>query len=190
MPVILASAGFRDDTEAADAKGHSEMAVAWAIAYAESRFFPTATNRSSAGVANGLFQIMQPSVNPALLDGQTNANQAFRMYKEGGSRFFGPWAGSAWQPHIGTAELSVKAWHDSGNMGFREKVGEIADSIPNPLSGVDAIADFIGKLFQPGTWIRVLLILAGLVLGFVALNSLMKQFGISVPLPYGASLGK
>jgi hypothetical protein len=112
------------------------------------------------------------------------------MYKAGGSRFFGPWAGSAYQQHIGTAELSVKAWHDSGNRSFGEGVGDVIGSIPNPLKGVDAIADFIGKLFQAGTWIRVAMVLAGIVLGFVALNTLLKQFGVSVPLPYGATLGK
>src|SRR5262245_59516397 len=57
VATFAADAGFRNDREAEDIKGHSELAVAVAIAYAESRFYADAVNRSANGVAYGLWQI-------------------------------------------------------------------------------------------------------------------------------------
>lgn len=184
VAVIVNAAGFQDDREAFDAPGHSEAAVAIAIAFAESGFYADATNRSVNGVAVGLFQIMQPSINPQYLDGQNNANLAYRMYSaDDGSqyRFFGPWAGSNWKPHIAMADKLAKE--------RREKNPSLGDQARN-LNPLDEIGEFLSVLFSGALWLRVLMALAGLVLGFIALNTLLKQFGISVPLPYGATLGK
>jgi len=194
IAVICREAGFRDDREAFDAKGYPEIAVAIAICFAESRFYADATNRSSAGVANGLFQIMQPSVNPNLLDGQTNARLAYQMYERediggGAYRFFGPWAGSNWRPHISMAMQLAQARRDmdpSAGDNFRDFVG----GIPNPLDAFDEVTDFLKVLFSGALWLRIVFILGGAILAFIALNTMLKQFGVSVPLPYGATLGK
>lgn len=60
--------------------------------------------------------------------------------------------------------------------------------IPNPLKGIDAVGTFLGNLGSGALWIRILLVLGGLILIGVGLLILFRDIGLS-QLP-GIKLGR
>ncbi len=167
------AAGFRDDRASNDpGQRHSELAVAVAIALAESNGDSQVVN--SIG-ATGLWQIYPGG--DQYLDPQKNAEMAWAKY-EGRGRRFTAWTtftNKAYLVKLPIAEKAVKSTYEGGTF---EQIGGQIKKI-NPLDFVGDIAKdlstFFGWITSGETWIRLGEVLGGAVLLLLALYLLFTH---------------
>lgn len=61
------------------------------------------------------------------------------------------------------------------NKGVAGTAKSAASSLPNPLTGVNAVGDFFNRLTEGNTWVRVGEVLAGVLLLYLGLNATFRD---------------
>jgi len=168
--------GFRDDRPSNDPTKASELAVAVAIALAESGGDTRATGPAiEHGTAKGLWQIYP--ADESMFDPQANAQAAWNKY-EGAGRKFTPWStftSKAYLVKLPAAEIAVRTTHrdrpgfTGGGEGFVHDVIGFTGNI-----GHD-VAAFFAWITSGETWIRLGEVIAGAVLFLLALYLLFTH---------------
>lgn len=167
------AAGFRDDNPSNDpGQRHSELAVAVAIALAESGGHWAVVNPIGA---TGLWQIYPGNEN--LKDPSANATAAYNKYVNAGHRFT-PWTtfnNKVYLPFLVRAEAAVKKTHrdrpgfTGGGEGFVHDVIAFTGDLPKDL------ATFFSFLTSGQTWLRLGEGILGGILLILALVLLVTQ---------------
>ena len=165
--------GWRDDRPSNDpGQRHSELAVAVAIALAESGGDSQAINTASG--ATGLWQIYPGG--DQYLDADNNARTAFSKYEGAGNRFT-PWSAftnKAYLVKLPIAEAAVKGTHRDRPAFTGGGTGAIHDLIAFTGNIGHDLANFFGWITSGATWIRLGEVLAGAVLVLLAMLFLGK----------------
>jgi hypothetical protein len=170
------AAGFRDDRRSNDpGQRHSELAVAIAIALAESNGDSGVVN--SIG-ATGLWQIYPGG--EQYLDPQANAEMAWNKY-EGRGRRFTAWTTFTTKTYLVKLPIAEKAVKGTYEGGTFEQIGGQIKRI-NPLDFVGDIAKDLATFFawitSGETWIRFGEVLGGAVLLLLALYLLFTHTSV------------
>lgn len=165
--------GFRDDRPSADrypGRPSSELAVAVAVALAESRGRTDARNRSSG--ATGLWQIYPGS--EALKDPAANARAAWGKYVSNGRHFgrgsastclWSAFCSGRYRGFLGAAERAVRSTQGFERSGILAPGRTIQENVLDPLGGI------FTKYIVPVVKIAggASLVIVGLVLVFVVM---------------------
>lgn len=141
----------------------SELVVAVAIAGAESGWDANAVNAQSG--ATGLWQIYPGK--PSHLDPYRNALAAHAKYKAQGWEAWSAYKSGRYVAFLDKARGSIEPALGRAEPGLNV----------NPLG----IVDLVRSLFSGALWLRVLMVIGGAILGLIALNALLKTFGVNVP---------
>jgi len=158
--------GWRDDRPSNDpGQRHSQLAVAVAIALAESGGDSQAMNAASG--ATGLWQIHPGG--DQYLNAQTNAETAFAKYRGAGDRFT-PWTTFTTKTYLvklPQAEAAVKATYSPG---LRAPGGGVLHDVLNFTGNIGHdLAAIFGWITSGETWIRLGEVLGGAILLLFAL---------------------
>jgi len=163
--------------------------IAAAIIFAESRGKTNATHKNSNGsIDRGLMQInsihSQYDAQRLLEDPEYNVSAGHDIWKAAGGSF-SPWTTyktGAYKMFLHhDAEVSVAPGaHDT-------TVSDVLPSIPNPLSGIEAIGAVIGALANPSTYLRLGKGALGAVLIVVGVGGAAFIIANRVPTPVKAA---
>jgi hypothetical protein len=174
--------------------GKGDIKTMAAISLAENPGMDSNTNsprNRDGSIDRGPFQInnkAHPDVTDQCAhDLVCSANAAYKI--SNGFTNFQPWTtykSGAYKANLSKVG-STKLGGDSGFLG--SGVGS-PSGIPNPLKGIDAIASFLGQLFQSSTWFRVGKVVGGALLLLLGLLTLLRKDVVSavstVASPAGA----
>lgn len=188
----------------------AETAVA--IAVAESRFDPMATNFKGKDYSYGLWQINMIgrmgtdrrakyglSSNEALFDPRTNARVAYAIWKDAGGNFrdWSTYNNQTFRVYLNGAVFAVKQIQQgkqpdeipdySAKPPGDDSYGDTRDIIPNPLDG---IGDLVKFMTNQENWLRLAAILGGGILIIMAVFLLMTDTVVGQALKKVGKAGK
>lgn len=167
----------------------SAAPVAAAVALAESSGNPAATNHNTNGsIDRGLWQINSVHGTQSTTDVVGNVKAAIAISNNGAN--WAPWrtyVSGAYKQFLGSVPnlntLAAPGVDLSGvpGVGAASAISGVAGvagiNLPNPLTPIQAVANFLATLTNPATWWRILEGVLGLVLAYFALRQFSSAAG-------------